>query len=283
MIDKLKQIEDKLIIDLLSKPAEWNTLLVNYHPPIVERCWAQIGNYRIYLHFIHKCESQDALFHPHPWPSAMHVLNGKYEMSLGFGPGIVEPEKMCTILLENGGAYYDMTHIDGWHSVRPVDGVCATVMLVGKPWGREQVEVTEKPQPFSEDRKLMMLRFFSEYYKNRNQMHRVIENEMIERGDWVKIDESRLNESDRRGFSKFIGQKGFVIGRNGGMIDIRFGNERTSILSGNLLMLDPKDKPSSKMESEEFKKAKDWGKEKTDEEDHMNPDLWPDDDKDEEI
>jgi len=275
MIDKLKQIEEKLLPDLLTKPAEWHTLLVNYHPPIVERLWAQIGNYRVLLHFIHKCEVKDALFHPHPWPSAMHVINGKYEMGLGFGPGIVEPEKMCTILLENGGAYYDMTHIDGWHYVRPVEGVCATVMLIGKPWEREQLEVTEKPKPFSEDRKLIMLKFFSEYYKNRNHAQRVIENEIIERGDWVKIDESRMTEMDRRGFGKFIGQKGFVIGRAGGMIDIRFGNERTSILSGHLLLLDPKDKPvGSPLEKSVEKPTKD-SKDKVDD---MDPNLWPDDD-----
>lgn len=274
MIYKLKQIEEKILPDLLNKPQEWKTLLVNYHPPIVERLWAQIGNYRVLLHFIHKCETKDALFHPHPWPSAMHVLNGKYEMGLGFGPGVVEPEKMCTLLLENGGAYYDMTHIDGWHYVRPVEGVCATVMLIGKPWDREQIEVTEKPKPFSEERKLIMLRFFSDYYKNRNHAKRVIENEIIERGDWVEIDGKSLTEMDRRGFGKFIGQKGFVIGRAGGMIDVRFGNERTSILSGHLILLDPSTKPSSKTESEEFKKAKDWSEKEIDD---MDPANWEDD------
>ena len=280
MIDKLKQIEDKLLIDLLAKPAEWHTLLVNYHPPIVERLWAQIGNYRILLHFIHKCEVKDALFHPHPWPSAMHVINGKYEMGLGFGPGIIEPPVMCTLLLENGGAYYDMTHIDGWHYVRPVEGVCATVMLIGKPWEREQLEVSEKPKPFSEDRKLIMLRFFSDYYKNRNQMQRVIENEIIERGDWVVIDESRMSEIDKRGFGKFLGQKGFVVGRAGGMIDIRFGNERTSILSGNLLLLDPKDKPIDKPAEKVAEKPTKDSKDKVDD---MDPNLWPDDADDDEI
>jgi len=123
-----------------------------------------------------------------------------------------------------------------------------------------------------------MLRFFSDYYKNRNQMQRVIENEIIERGDWVVIDESRMSEIDKRGFGKFLGQKGFVVGRAGGMIDIRFGNERTSILSGNLLLLDPKDKPTEKQAEKSAEKPTKDSKDKVDD---MDPSLWPDDADDE--
>jgi len=83
MIDKLQQIEDKLILKLLSQPEKWQTKLVNYFPPIVERCWIQLGNYRLLLHFIHECTAEEALFHTHRWPSAMHILSGKYEMGLG--------------------------------------------------------------------------------------------------------------------------------------------------------------------------------------------------------
>lgn len=276
MIDKLKQIEDRLLLNLLTKPDEWKTLLIDYHPPVVERCWAQIGNYRIYLHFIHKCTAEQALFHPHPWPSAMHVLTGKYEMGLGFGPGLEVPEKMCTVLLENGGAYYDMTHIDGWHYVRPVDDTCATIMLAGKLWDREQPEGPEGLKSLSRERKLMMLKWFYDFYKNKSIALRIIDNEVIEKGDWVSIDESSLNESDRRGFSKFFGMKGFVIGRAGGMIDIRFGNERTQILSKHLILsIAPtvKEEPKKKTEDKVIDIDAD----------DMDPNLWPDDDEDDDF
>lgn len=281
MIDKLKQIEEKMILDLLQKPEIWKTLMVDYHPPTVERCWTQVGNFRILLHFIHKCETKDALFHPHPWPSAMHVLNGAYEMGLGFGSGLVEPEKMCTILLENGGAYYDMTHIDGWHYVRPVENVCATVMLIGKPWGREEIKSDEPLKPMTQARKMMMLEWFTHYYRTKIHGQKIIDNQHIKKGDWVQLDEPVMSEQDKKGMEKFFGMKGFVIGHKDGKIDLRFGNDRTQTFSKNVILLDPKDKPikieNNSTEKKEEKTAKN---STTDYLDHTNPDLWPDDDKD---
>lgn len=267
MIDQLKQIEDKMILSLLNQPDKWKTLLINYHPPMVERCWIQIGNYRLYLHFIHPCEAKDALFHPHPWPSAMHVLHGRYEMGLGFGPGNEEPPKMCTLLLENGGAYYDMTHIDGWHYVRPIGGPCATVMLAGKLWGREEIKEAGPLGPLSDERKKMMIEWFESYYRDRVHVAKIEENVKIKRGDWVELDETVMNRNDKKVFGAYIGQMGFVIGRDKDFIDIRFGNDRCKIHSKNLICLDPTTKP------ENVEKAK----KKMDD---MDPDNWPDDEND---
>lgn len=268
MIEKLKQIEEKMMLDLLVQPDKWQTLLIDYSPPIVERCWIQLGNYRLSLHFIHKCEAKDALFHPHPWPSTIHVLTGKYEMGLGFGPGLEEPEKMCTIMLENGGAYYDMTHIDGWHYVRPIGDVCATVMLTGKPWEREEIKSKEKLNPLSIQKKSMMLMWFEEYYRNKVHSQRIIENSVIKKSDWVELDEAAMTSIDKRGMEKYFGILGFVIGRENNFIDVRFGNDRTKVHARNLKLLNPDTKPVNKKESN--KKL-----------DDMNPDNWPDDDKDE--
>jgi hypothetical protein len=226
MIDKLKQIEDKLMLNLLSQPNLWNTLLVDYHPPMVERLWTQVGNYRISLHFIHACESKDALFHPHPWPSAIHVIHGSYEMGLGFGSGNEAPEKMCTILVPQGGIYYDMTHIDGWHYVRPVKSVCSTVMLTGEPWARESPKSDHPLKSLDLGRKLIMLEYFSNYYRSHYQNLRLIENKTIQKGDWVEFDTSLMSEYEKRGFEKFFNMRGFVIKRSETLIDARFDNDR---------------------------------------------------------
>jgi hypothetical protein len=273
MIEKLQQIEDKMLLGLLAKRDEWKTLLIDYYPPIVERCWIQIGNYRLYLHFIHKCEAKDALFHPHPWPSAMHVLSGKYEMGLGFGPGLEEPEKMCTILLENGGAYYDMTHIDGWHYVRPIEGVAATVMLTGKPWGREEIESPEKLGPLTVQRKLMMLEWFENYYRTKVQGQRIQENRQIKREDWVELDLEVMSADEKRGMENYFSKLGFVIGREGDMIDVRFGNDRTRVHAKNLTLLNPDTKPKPIVEPKKTTPDKN-GKKLDD----MDPANWPDDD-----
>lgn len=226
MIDKLKQIEDKMILELLSQPNIWNSLMIDYHPPVVERLWTQIGNYRVSLHFIHACEAKDALFHPHPWPSAMHVIHGAYEMGLGFGPGNEVPEKMCTIFVPHGGMYYDMTHIDGWHYVRPVKTVCSTVMLSGEPWGREAPKSEEPLKPLAMNRKLIMLEYFLNYYRNHYQNIRQNENKIIQRGDWVEFDPILMSEYEKKGLEKYFGLRGFVIKRTETLIDARFDNER---------------------------------------------------------
>ena len=224
MIEKLKQIEDKLLLELLSKEENWKTLLIDYHPPLVERLWTQIGNYRIYLHFIHECEQKDALFHPHPWPSAIHVIHGAYEMGIGFGE--TEPEKMCTIFVPNGGMYYDMTHIDGWHYVRPVKSVCSTVMLTGEPWGRESPKSDYPMKSIEMNRKLIILEYFSNYFRNHYQNLRLTENKSIQRGDWVEFDKALMSEYERRGVSKYLTMRGFVINKTETLIDIRFDNDR---------------------------------------------------------
>jgi hypothetical protein len=264
MIENLKQIEDRMLLDLLVQTDKWNTLLVNYYPPTVERCWIQLGNYRLLLHFIHECKPEEALFHTHRYPSAMHILTGKYEMGLGFGEGTVPPEKMATILFENGG-YYDMTHIDGWHYVRPIGGPCATVMLTGKMWDREEtVKDYPKLGPLTEQKKLIMLKWFEEYYRNRVHVQKITENEQIKKGDWVKLDVNAMSSGDKRGLEQYVNVLGFVIGREGNFIDVRFKNDRTKIHSRNLELMSPSDKPAN-VEAEKKKM------------DDMDPANWEDD------
>lgn len=278
MIDKLKQIEEKVLLDLLNKPNEWKTLFIDYHPPLVERCWAQIGNYRLYLHFIHPCEPADALFHPHPWPSAMHVLTGKYEMSLGYGPGLIEPPKMCTILVENGGMYYDMTHIDGWHSVRPVGSVCATVMLTGPKWNREEIKSNEPLKAMTPERKMVMLQYFTAFYRNLFQARRATMNSNIQHGSWIRIDERLMHDHEKKGLEKYFDDIAFVIKRNGGLLDVRFkkSNDRVQLNVAHLSLLDPKDKPQKNDIIEKIEPTKEDVPFVRKHEDDMHPDNWND-------
>jgi len=203
MIEDLKHIEQTVLMDLLRNPSIWNTLDVNYHHPRVERLWTQIVDARLMLHVIHPCKPEEALYHPHPWPSAMHVLSGKYEMGLGtrHSPGFVElnvlrqdssdwekhkdkvskalkvvgeDENKHTVVVREiakvemtGNNYYEMLDPLGWHYVRPIDGVCVSLMLIGKPWDvKDDQDIPKKwgklPE-LTEKRKLEML----EMFKNR--------------------------------------------------------------------------------------------------------------------
>ena len=52
------------------------------------------------------------------------------------------------------------------------------------------------------------------------------------------LDESVMSAYDKKGIEKFIGQKGFVIGRDRNLVDVRFGNDRTTVHARILTLLD---------------------------------------------
>ena len=55
MFDVLMDAET-VILELIEDAEGWNSLLVDYHPPVVERLWRQFGDHRIFLHRIHPCD-----------------------------------------------------------------------------------------------------------------------------------------------------------------------------------------------------------------------------------
>lgn len=124
---------EKVLPELLRRPEIWQSLNINYEEPRVERLWYQWEEFRICLHRIHPCEK--SFFHPHPWPSAMRILSGHYEMSVGYGAGKDEPPVAVKTVLAPGSTY-EMTDPDGWHSVRPIGGPVISLMVTGKPWRR---------------------------------------------------------------------------------------------------------------------------------------------------
>jgi hypothetical protein len=149
---------------MLEDESPWQSLYVDYHPPTVERLWTTWHLYRVYLHRIHPCEREQALFHPHPWPSAMRVLEGEYEMAVGFGPGMEEPP-VAALMVSRGDFRYEMTHPDSWHYVRPLGQPTFSLMVTGSPWTRTSHK-SEKPlHPLSAEQREEIFRFFRERYR----------------------------------------------------------------------------------------------------------------------
>ena len=120
---------------LLASSEGWSGMRIDYHPPFVDRAWRPWRDGRLSIHRIHPCAPADALFHPHPWPSAMRILAGRYAMNLGYGAGIVPPPVAARVIV-TAGTSYEMTDRDAWHDVRPLDGPVLTIMLSGTPWQR---------------------------------------------------------------------------------------------------------------------------------------------------
>jgi hypothetical protein len=134
---------------LLASTDGWTGMRIDYHPPFVDRVWRPWRDCRLSIHRIHPCVPADALFHPHPWPSAMRILAGRYLMQLGNGAGLVPPP-IAARVIATAGTSYEMTDRDAWHSVCPLDGPALTIMLSGPPWQREMpVEPAAPQRPLS--------------------------------------------------------------------------------------------------------------------------------------
>ncbi len=148
----------KALQELFDDEAGWQSLDVDYEPPRVERLWRPYeSDHRLYLHRIHPCEQ--ALFHPHPWPSAILLLSGRYEMGIGYGAGNTPPPIAATTILAPG-TMYEMLDPDGWHYVRPLGGPSLSLMVTGPRWERwSPGPSTDKVlQPLTDDARKALFR-----------------------------------------------------------------------------------------------------------------------------
>ena len=162
MLEQLLSAEKSL--PSLLRNADWQSLFINYEKLFVERLWIPWNEYGLNLHIIHPCDEEESFFHPHPWASAMKIVNGIYEMKIGYGSGLVEPVTAITCWL-NPNSYYEMTNIDSWHSVRPLGKPVMSVMLTGKPWNRKMPKNDKvKLSCLLDDRKSAILSMFKEIY-----------------------------------------------------------------------------------------------------------------------
>ena len=71
---------------------------------------------RIYLHRIYPCVASRPSETPTRGSSAMRVLDGEYEMAVGFGAGNERPP-VAALMIARGDFRYEMTHSDSWHYV----------------------------------------------------------------------------------------------------------------------------------------------------------------------
>ena len=165
MLGILEAIENELP-ELLVRPAGWGTLDVNYHPPCVERLMRRWGDYRICLHRIPPCDSSEALFHPHLWPSAMHILSGTYEMAVGYDAGNEPPPAAATLIAECD-MKYEMVDPNSWHYGRPFDEVAMIIMVTGQPWDRWSPGGDESFRTLSDDTRDEILAFFRAHFVGR--------------------------------------------------------------------------------------------------------------------
>jgi len=140
VLERLRQILSEELPTLLGQPEAWADMHIIYHPPRVERLWLQLESHRLFLHRIYPCARDQALWHPHPWPSAVRLLTGRYEHAIAGtavqddGSGQAVPTEVLSRMVLTAGCEYEMVHPQAWHVVRPLDKPSLSVMLVGAPY-----------------------------------------------------------------------------------------------------------------------------------------------------
>ncbi|OGH92574.1 MAG: hypothetical protein A2534_00680 [Candidatus Magasanikbacteria bacterium RIFOXYD2_FULL_39_9] len=163
MLNLLHQAE-LVLPALLRDEARWKNVFIDYHHPFVERLWCEWQGNRIYLHRIHPCEPEEALFHTHPWPSAMKVLDGSYEMGIGYGSETSDMPIAARIILV-AGSEYEMTEPNGAHYVRPLNGPSTSLMISGKPWGGNSPKSNKPLSALPLHKQKELFDFFQSIYK----------------------------------------------------------------------------------------------------------------------
>lgn len=142
MIDRLNQIIKKDLSNWLSDVRGWDSLIINKRVPHTYRVFRMLEDgFRLCLHkfeYFDKDGGDEAFMHPHPWPGAFYIVNGKYDMKLGCTQDRLEkePRIICTTRMAPH-SMYEITDPLTWHSVTPVTKTVHTVMLNGKPWDTE--------------------------------------------------------------------------------------------------------------------------------------------------
>lgn len=161
------QIIENQLPKLLRNESLWKSVYVDYHKPFVKRLWTNFifegHNYRIYLHEIESCNIEEALFHPHPWPSIMKLLSGSYHMNVGYGEGLISPPVAVQLELP-AGTTYEMSEINSWHAVAPLKDSSFSLMITGEPWKRESHKSTTLLSELSLSDNNKIFKFVKEIY-----------------------------------------------------------------------------------------------------------------------
>lgn len=120
------------------------------------------------LHCIHPCEREEALYHPHPWPSAVCLIQGYYLMGVSstFHPeddgeheGPAWTSEHAAVLAAPNTCY-EMTDRNGWHFVCPVGAPAWSVMVTGPLYDPP----VEMPTPPSKPQKPLTAERFNELF-----------------------------------------------------------------------------------------------------------------------
>lgn len=132
---ELMSVRDAACIALnaINNPGVWDSLIVNLREPHTYRAFTFYGDQRICLHRFAPCTGDNAFEHPHPWPSRVLVLQGTYDMTVGYSHGTDQPPNSVLETRLAAGSSYSIESPYTWHSVIPRT-MCYSLMVNHQPW-----------------------------------------------------------------------------------------------------------------------------------------------------
>jgi len=164
MIEELNSILPN-IPNLLNN--NWDTLLINKYPPIIHRLSLKLSDTRtLLLHKLFNTKDQKALMHSHSWKFACKVLQGSYEMGVGYSEDRDKPPNSIFTSFVNSGDIYEILSPNIWHYTKPAKDCefSYSIMLIGE---RVRERKAENNSSLSNKDKQDVLDWFSRFkYEN---------------------------------------------------------------------------------------------------------------------
>ena len=161
MLDVLAQLEQALPAMLMDESI-WQSLYVDYHPPIVERLWTRWREYRASCteSILASASRLCSTLILGPPLCASSTGNTRWQSVLVQGC-LSRPSPLSWF---RGDFRYEMTHPDSWHYVRPLGAPTLSLMVTGKPWDRESHKSGKPLQPLRTEQVAELLRLFRARY-----------------------------------------------------------------------------------------------------------------------
>lgn len=171
MLDRLDEIlYSEVFYKSLQFPDEWDSLVINRGKPETLRFIKTFGSTRVCLHRFSPCNTDESIWHPHAWPAAFLILEGKYQLDFGYSfDRFSEPENVSTCVMATGSSY-EMINPLVWHRITPLNNSHVFTIMVNEepfkePHSQIRTTVGKDLLPVEDKIKLDMMKKFFDLIK----------------------------------------------------------------------------------------------------------------------
>lgn len=227
---KIKQVEDTLLLKLLTESGVWKSKFNNLEKPYLEELYTQVGTYTISLFFIHQSEIDKKIFFLGSEEQYIHLIEGNFNLENGSYINTREFTPIAHLEILGGESYCSNSNEEGYVGIS-TSSLSASFIRLQKDLLREELVGQTY---LTEERKEMMLAYFIGKISSKTLQAMSGANKDIIRGDWVKIKSDSLITSElKTQYMRYVlsGEMAFVIKSDDEKnIDVRFKSGERRIL-----------------------------------------------------